>query len=94
MEFDYQRIEGTKADHDIRLFTLSTCGHCKNVKKLMKELGMTYGFIDVDLSSRQVKREITQFLRENNLPISFPVIMIDDEIIIGYHEKKIIKLLK
>ena len=94
MDLDYQRIDGVRDDHDVRLFTLSTCGHCKNVKKLMKELGMTYRFIDVDLSPRQVKKEITLFLRENNLPISFPVIIIDNEIIIGNHEKKIIELLK
>lgn len=94
MDLDWVTISGVRDDHEVRLFTLSTCGHCKRVKNLMKEIGSSYKYVDVDLCSRQEKREITEFLRENDLPLSFPVVIIDDEIIIGNKEQEIIELLK
>ena len=33
----------------IKIYTLSTCVHCKATKKLLIECGVKYEFIDVDL---------------------------------------------
>ena len=93
MEFEFEHVNGDRDDHKVRLLTLSNCGHCKQAKKLMNELGISYDFVDVDKCNREEKREITKFLRERDLPLSFPIIMIDEEIITGYRAKKIHELL-
>ena len=33
----------------IKIYTLSTCSHCKSTKKLLGEFGVQYEFTDVDL---------------------------------------------
>ncbi len=34
------------------LYALSTCGHCRNAKKLLDEHNVEYDFVDVDLLPR------------------------------------------
>jgi glutaredoxin-like protein NrdH len=93
MNLEFKHVDGDRDDHTVRLLTLSTCIHCKQAKRLMKELRVSYEYIDVDLSSMEEKREIGRFLKENGIPIIFPVIIIDGEIITGYREDKIHELL-
>lgn len=50
---------------------------------------MEFNFIDVDLATRDEKREITQFLRSKELAIAFPVIIIDDTVIQGFKKNSI-----
>jgi|GEM_PF-3996188 len=34
---------------DVLLYALSTCGWCRKTKALLKELGVQYRYVDVDL---------------------------------------------
>jgi glutaredoxin len=43
----------------------------------------------VDTATRDEKREITLFLKQNNMPISFPVITIDDNIMTGFNKEEL-----
>ena len=89
MNVNFTQVEGEREDHEVVLLTLSTCGHCNEAKNLLRNLRIAFEYIDVDRSSREEKREITQFLRARNLPLSFPVIIIDEDIISGYREREI-----
>ena len=75
------------------MYSLSTCPHCNKAKKFLKEKGQFYRYINVDEATRDEKREITIFLRTNNLPIAFPVLVIDEKIIQGFKPEEIKKLL-
>jgi arsenate reductase-like glutaredoxin family protein len=63
-------------------------------KKFLKENGQSYSYINVDEATRDEKREITIFLRTNNLPIVFPVLVIDERVIQGFNPVLIKRLLE
>ena len=86
---NYTEVTGTNHDHDITIYALSTCPHCSNAKKYFRERNYAFRFIDVDKATHEEKREVTIFLKEHNLPIAFPVIRIDDAVILGFDKEEI-----
>jgi glutaredoxin len=42
----------------VKIYTLSTCVHCKATKNLLNECAVTYEFIDVDLLSGEERTAI------------------------------------
>ncbi len=45
-------------DRSVRVFSLSTCSHCKATKKLLGECHVVYEFTDVDLLGMEDLRTI------------------------------------
>jgi glutaredoxin-like protein NrdH len=87
-------VEGRNAG-DIRLYTLSTCVWCKKTKKLFKDLGVAYSFLDVDLLSDSEKDIVMDEIGKWNPGHNFPTIIIDGKkAIIGYDEDEINKAVK
>ncbi len=73
----------------IKLYTLSTCIHCKNAKKFLNECKADYTFTDVDLLNEKNKEEIIKEIEKINPHLSFPTIIIDDKVIIGFNPEEI-----
>ena len=73
----------------VKMYTLSTCSHCKAAKKLMNDLGVKYEFIDVDLLEGRDKLHAVNEVRKINPRCSFPTIVIGDKVIIGTQEGEI-----
>jgi glutaredoxin len=73
----------------IKIYTLSTCVHCKATKKLLNECAVTYECIDVDLLSGKERTTILEDVRKLNPECTFPTIMIGNEVIVGFQEKEI-----
>jgi glutaredoxin-like protein NrdH len=84
------QVEGENVDHKVFIYALSTCSWCKLTKQFMNDQSCAYEYIDVDKASYDEKREIGNFFKEKNIPLGFPVTIIDDEIIIsGYKPDKL-----
>ena len=75
------------------LYALSTCGHCKNTKKLLDENGVKYDFIDVDLLPKDEMSKVLDDVRKVNPQAAFPTLLVDDKVIIGYRELEILEAL-
>lgn len=90
---NYTSVPGSSNEHKITVYSLSTCPHCTNAKNYLAEKKISFKYINVDHATRDEKREITQFLKQHNLPIAFPVITIDDTIIQGFKPQEIEKCL-
>lgn len=73
----------------VRMFTISTCSHCKAAKRFMKECGVTFEFTDVDLLSGDEKKEIIKEIEKHNPRRSYPTILIGDAVIVGFKENEI-----
>ena len=73
----------------VKLYTLSTCIHCKATKKLLNECAVKYDFTDVDLLSEKEREVILEDIKKLNPECSFPTILIGDKIIIGYEKEEI-----
>jgi glutaredoxin-like protein NrdH len=85
LPLEFTGVEGVNGVHSVRLYALSTCGWCRRVKEFLGERGVAYEYVDVDLCSREEKREVTVFLREHGLPLTFPLVVVDESTYIsGY----------
>jgi glutaredoxin-like protein NrdH len=73
----------------IKMYTLSTCSHCKATKKFMQDNGITFDFVDVDLLQGDDRQKILEEVMQYNPNRSFPTIIIGDRIIIGFREDDI-----
>jgi len=78
----------------VRLYTLSTCSHCKATKKFLDECKVEYSFTDVDLIQGEEREAILEDVRKFNPQCTFPTIIIGDKVIIGFREDEIRKALK
>lgn len=73
----------------IKLYTLSTCSHCKATKKFLKDTGIDFDFTDVDLLQGSEKENVLQEVVRYNPHRSFPTIIIGNKVIVGFKENDI-----
>ncbi len=90
----FQKVAGSNNKHRVTLFALSTCGWCRKTKDLLDSNHIEYQFVDVDLVTGKEREELITQVRELNPRGSFPTIVIDDNVVIGFDEKKISELLE
>ena len=80
-------------ENSVKIYSLSTCSHCRATKKLLGECGVKYEFTDVDLIEKEERKAILEDLRKFNPRCSFPTIIVGDKTIIGFKEKEIMEAL-
>ncbi len=73
----------------VKLYSLSTCSHCKSTKKLLAECVVKYDFVDVDLLDFEERKAILEDVKRLNPRCSFPTIIIGEKVIVGYKEDEI-----
>ena len=73
----------------VKLYTLSTCGHCRAAKNLLNSHDIDYEFIDVDLLDGAEREATIDEVKRLNPQCSFPTIIIGDKVIVGYREDEI-----
>jgi glutaredoxin len=73
----------------VKIFTLSTCSHCKATKKFLNDNGISFDFIDVDQVQGTQRENILKEVVKYNPQRSFPTIIIGDKIIVGFKEDDI-----
>lgn len=76
-------------DKPVKLYSLSTCSHCKSTKRLLDECTVAYDFVDVDLLEGDERRAIIEDVKKFNPRCSFPTIIIGEKVIVGYKEQEI-----
>ena len=74
---------------DVKMYTLSTCSHCKATKKFLSECNVEYEFFDVDLLEGDERKAILEDVKKLNPRCSFPTIKIGDKVIVGYKENEL-----
>lgn len=77
----------------VKIFSLSTCSHCKATKKLLGACAVAYEFTDVDLLDTEERKAILEDIRRFNPECSFPTIVIGKKVIVGYNEQQILEAL-
>jgi len=76
-------------DNSVKMYSLSTCGHCRATKTLLDECEVRYDFTDVDLLEGDERAAIIEDVKKLNPNCSFPTILIGDKVIVGYKENEI-----
>ncbi len=73
----------------VKIYTLSTCGHCKSAKKFLTDNGVVYTCKDVDLLGGVERKETIEEVKKYNPACSFPTILIGEKVIVGFNEPAI-----
>ncbi len=73
----------------VKIFSLSTCSHCKATKKFLGDCTIKYDFVDVDLLQGEERAAILEEVKKFNPNCSFPTVIIGDKVIVGFKEKEI-----
>ena len=76
-------------ERPVRMYTLSTCSHCKSTKRFLDECAVKYEFTDVDLLDGEGRAAILEDVKKWNPRCSFPTVIIGEKVIIGYKEEQI-----
>jgi len=78
------KVPGMNREHRVLLYALSTCPWCRRMKKFLKDSGIEYEYIDVDLETEEERQKIRRFV------LSYPLTIVDNKTIVdGYNEDKI-----
>ena len=73
----------------LKIYTLSTCSHCKAAKKFLNDLSVQYDCVDVDLLDAENKATALDEVRKYNPKLTFPTILCGDKVIIGFQDREI-----
>ncbi len=76
-----------------KLYSLSTCSHCKACKRLLGDCGIEYEFTDVDLLPDKDRAEVLDEIKRLTERCAFPTIVIGSKVIVGFREKEILEAL-
>ena len=75
--------------HAVKIYSLSTCSHCKSAKKFLSDCTIKYDFVDVDLLDGEERKAILEDVKKFNPRCSFPTIIIKEKVVVGFKEEEI-----
>ncbi len=78
---------------DVRIFSLSTCIHCRDTKEFLKQCGIAYDCVEVDKLEPEKRKEVLEELKGLDPACAFPTIVIGDKVIVGLQKEEIKELL-
>lgn len=89
------KVPGRNNKHTVLLYAISTCAWCKRMKNLLKENGVEYEYVDVDLCSSEDRQKIREDILRRGGRLSYPTLIIDDDVLItGFQEEEARKVLE
>lgn len=71
-------------EQSITLYSLSTCAYCSAIKKMLDDLSLGYQCIQADELPEVEKEKVIDELKTLNPRCSFPTVVIENHVIVGY----------
>lgn len=78
----------------VLIYSLSTCGVCKSVKKFLAEKGVPFDAKEVDLLGETEKAAAAEEVQRLNPRFSFPTTVIGTQVVVGFQKDQILKALE
>jgi glutaredoxin len=75
------------------MYTLSTCPWCRKTKQYFTDHKIPFQYVDYDLQSVEEQQKIEQEMKSRGGPLSFPWVLIGDDLVVGWNPKKYDELL-
>jgi len=84
------KVVGKNNKHKVFMYALSTCAWCKMTKRFLKDNNVEFEYVDVDLVVGKDKEKVKQEILDKGGSLSYPTIVVDDNILInGFRKDKI-----
>lgn len=77
----------------VTLYALTTCPYCRMLKRFLDDESVTYSLIEVDKLEGPAKEAAVAEVRRVSGGASFPVIIIGEEVIVGFNKPRVKELL-
>jgi glutaredoxin len=77
----------------IKIYTVSTCNHCKAAKEFFDNYGVTYDCKEIDTASEKDQPALMEEVKKFNPACTVPTIIVGDKIIVGFKEKLLREIL-
>lgn len=77
----------------IRLFALSTCPYCRMTRRYLDDHSVEYDVVEVDLLTGDERQEAIDEVKKLSGGTSFPVLVADEEVIVGFNKTKMASVL-
>jgi glutaredoxin len=78
----------------VKMYTLSTCPWCMKTKKFFKDNKIPFEYIDYDLASEAEQKKLMKELETLGSTGGFPVVVIEENVVLGYNPDAYKQLLK
>lgn len=83
-------VPGTKNEHPVMFYGLSTCVWCKRTRQFLEDQAIQFQYIYIDKLKGQEREEAIEQVRRWNPAVSFPTVVIGNEqCVIGYKPDRI-----
>lgn len=76
-------------DKCAQLYALSTCSHCKAAKNFLNKCHVEFRCVEVDCLTGEERKNTIADIKKINPRCSFPTIVINQKIIVGFQEDQI-----
>ena len=77
----------------IKVFALSTCPYCRQARAFLDDSGTVYDVVEVDKLTGTERDEAIDEVKRLSGGTSFPVMVIGDEVVVGYDKSRIQRLI-
>ncbi len=74
---------------EVKLYSLSTCSHCKDTKEFLKQCGVDYDCVEVDKLNPEQRKVFLEKIKRLNPECTFPTLVIGDKVVVGFKKEKI-----
>jgi glutaredoxin len=71
----------------VKVFALSTCPYCRMTRAYLDENDVEYDVLEVDLLTGDEREEAVTEVKTLSGGTSFPVVVVGDEVIVGFNKK-------
>lgn len=78
----------------IKLYGLLSCAHCREAREYLLGQGVEFDYVYLDLLVGDEKSDTMRELRKINPEVTFPTILIGDNIIVGFKKDQIDEALR
>ena len=86
----FSKVPGQKRHHKVVLYALSTCAWCRMTKQFLEDSNVEFEYVYVDLCEEEDKHKIREHIQSKGGPLSYPTIIVDDNVLItGFRTDKI-----
>jgi len=77
----------------VKVWALSTCPYCRMTRKWLDEQGVDYDVVEVDKLEGIERDDTIAEVKGLSGGTSFPVIKVDDEVIVGFNKARLQEIL-
>ncbi len=85
-----EKVPGKNNKNKVLIYALSTCAWCKMTKQYLKDNDIEYEYVDVDKCNREDLGKVKEDILGRGGSLSYPVIIVNDKILInGFRKDKI-----